>query len=156
MTDLTTTPTTLDLDALAEIAKAATDGPWTAERLSNSLAWWVSCDEWGAMFNTGYVGNGDSKPNATHIATFDPPTVLALIARAEAAEANHRKAERKANDLFDEGIRQKNRAIAAEALVVERDKELMQIKGPCRAPGCMLHRAHNGSCNIGSLARDGA
>lgn len=80
----------------------------------------------------------------------------ASTARAEAAEANHRKAERKANDLFDEGIRQKNRAIAAEALVVERDKELMQIQGPCRAPGCMLHRAHNGPCNIGSLARDGS
>lgn len=37
------------------------------------------------------------------------------LARAEAAEANHQKAERKANDLFDEGIRQKKRAIAAEA-----------------------------------------
>lgn len=43
------------------------------------------------------------------------------------------------------------RAEAAEALVAERDKELLQIQGPCRAPGCMLHRAHNGPCNIGSL-----
>lgn len=39
------------------------------------------------------------------------------LARAEAAEANHQKAERKANDLFDEGIRQKKRAIAAEAII---------------------------------------
>lgn len=52
--------------------------------------------------------------NLRHIAREDVP---ALIARAEAAEANHQKAERKANDLFDEGIRQKNRAIAAEKKV---------------------------------------
>ena len=43
------------------------------------------------------------------------------------------------------------RAEAAEALVAERDKELLQIQGPCRAPGCGLHRAHNGPCGLRTL-----
>ena len=45
----------------------------------------------------------------------DRPAVRELSKRLEEAEAKHLKAERKANDLFDEGIRQKKRAIAAEA-----------------------------------------
>lgn len=47
----------------------------------------------------------------------DKEHALEVIARAESAEANRQKAERKATDLFDIGIREKKRAIAAEAKI---------------------------------------
>ena len=60
--------TDLDLDALEATARAVnTPGPWEAR-----------CD--------GY------KEDAEHIAAFDPPTVLALIARLREAEANCHRA----------------------------------------------------------------
>jgi len=51
--------TDLDLTELREIAKAATPGDWTA----------------------------DIGPAALHVATFDPPTVLALIDEIEELRA---------------------------------------------------------------------
>jgi hypothetical protein len=37
---------------------------------------------------------------------------------------------------------------AAKFVLRERERELLELKGPCRAPGCVLHYAHNGPCNV--------
>ena len=75
----------LDLDALEAVARAATPGPWTYKPtilgLPNTTV--MAGDD-----QLGYMGVGHFlAPNATHVATFDPPTVLALIAKLREAEA---------------------------------------------------------------------
>ncbi len=79
----------IDLDALEATARAATPGPWL---IGNSEMYGPSAitrdaeglpqvqDQWVCDADAGH-------PNAEHIATFDPPTVLALIARLREAEA---------------------------------------------------------------------
>ena len=77
---------TLDLDALEAVARAATPGPWEAEPYL-----YTADDDWvrvtspsdGPLFN---LAEGVEPVNASHIATFDPPTVLALIAKLREAE----------------------------------------------------------------------
>ena len=77
--------TDLDLDALEAVARAATPGPWTYKPtilgLPNTTV--MAGDD-----QLGYMGVGHFlAPNATHVATFDPPTVLTLIAKLREAEA---------------------------------------------------------------------
>ena len=84
----------LDLAKLREIANAATPGDWTADihntrRRSPRTRRWL---QWEPEHGThGYVSIVESDgaygvldgPDALHVATFDPPTVLALIAEVE-------------------------------------------------------------------------
>lgn len=75
----------LDLNSLERIAQAATPGPWTTfdedgEAYSSPPATGAFLVEYGA--------DAEQKMrDIRHIATFDPPTVLALIARVRHAEA---------------------------------------------------------------------
>ena len=76
---------TLNLEDLEAVARAATPGPWTYKPtilgLPNTTV--MAGDD-----QMGYMGVGHFlAPNATHVATFDPPTVLALIAKLREAEA---------------------------------------------------------------------
>lgn len=75
----------LDLDALGAVARAATPGPWTWTSHQT-----VDVDEW-AVFDErewALASNRDGwSPDAAHIATFNPSTVLALIGRVREAEA---------------------------------------------------------------------
>lgn len=87
MTDPTSTTPALDLAALTLIAKAATPGPWTAEPYSYGVQDGrirVTSPSDSGIYN---LAEDVSETDAAHIAAFDPPTVLALIARAGAAEA---------------------------------------------------------------------
>jgi hypothetical protein len=71
-----------DLAALRAVAEAATEGPWEAGKKADVHA---SGDH---ITSTWY------QPDATHIATFDPPTVLRLLDRLELAERlSERRAE---------------------------------------------------------------
>lgn len=69
----------LDLDRLREVAKKATPGPWTliggGEYLT-PIGLMVAPDDGGVW-----------PEDATHIAAFDPPTVLALLDRVAELEA---------------------------------------------------------------------
>lgn len=95
MTDPMTTPP-LDLPgerltALRDIANAATEGPWDQWNPSVgeshiSIAHKVA---WRSVESATSFEDDQEIPHwadATHIAAFDPPTVLALLDRAEAAE----------------------------------------------------------------------
>ena len=86
--------TDLDLDALEAVARAATPGPWEYRHESPSMngekctirqagvpGIRMSAHVYG--FGTGMI---------EHIATFDPPTGLALIARLREAEAKCHRA----------------------------------------------------------------
>lgn len=75
----------LDLDALERIAQAATPGPW--RHVETAWGESVEVDEQQLFiesYGVTYAWNGD---NAAHIAAFDPPTALALIARVRELEA---------------------------------------------------------------------
>lgn len=37
---------------------------------------------------------------------------------------------------------------ATEAVLDQRQRELVELVGPCSNPNCLLHRAHSGPCNI--------
>lgn len=101
----------LDLTALRETANAATPGPWSWGEESKG---WGDCGpnletvERGPVYSDGSQGslstvvgswghdaNGISVEDndATHIAAFDPPTVLALLDRLQAAEAKLARVE---------------------------------------------------------------
>jgi hypothetical protein len=43
---------------------------------------------------------------------------------------------------------------AAEAVLVDRERELLELKGPCSVKGCRLHYAHSGPCDIRMDRRD--
>lgn len=91
----------LNLDSLTAVAEAATPGPWfthdehgrdfTDEAWSYIAVITQSGDEIAATAYPGDRDNGDANANAAHIATFSPPTVLALI--AEARDAQRLRAE---------------------------------------------------------------
>jgi hypothetical protein len=34
------------------------------------------------------------------------------------------------------------------AILAERERELLEVKGPCRFKDCSLHYAHYGPCNV--------
>ena len=81
--------TELDLTELREIVEAATPGPWEAELAAKRKCTALNCDfdhwynlvhvEGVALFKDSVLATED----ALHIATFDPPTVLALIDEIE-------------------------------------------------------------------------
>ena len=103
---------TLDLSHLLEVAEGATPGSWTRlhdgeERPRKATLGgfdvtftkhpcecgqvWSDGADWPVAYcDTTEMGEGPSPDqrmaNALHIATFDPPTVIALLARLQAAE----------------------------------------------------------------------
>lgn len=84
-TDGGTGTVALDLDALRAVAEAATSGPWRWSVTGTELRA-PSPHNGIALVNAFSTGAGG--PDATHIAAFDPPTVLALIERAEKVECD--------------------------------------------------------------------
>lgn len=43
--------------------------------------------------------------------------------------------------------------IATQRVLADRERELLELKGACPAPGCRLHHAHGGPCDMtGSTA----
>lgn len=78
--------TEIDLDALEATARAATPGPW--HRHPHPLDDQMSDIRGPINDDYDVVVYAESEPSdAEHIAAFDPPTVLALIARLREAEA---------------------------------------------------------------------
>ncbi len=43
---------------------------------------------------------------------------------------------------------------ALEAVLAQRERELLELKGPCRNSKCRLHRAHSGPCYCEPAAQD--
>ena len=91
MTDQTTPP--LDLPALKEIANAANTGPWESKQGAISPGKKVVGPREARDIGRGPIvimqpifWDKRSAVNADHIAAFDPPTVLALIAHLKLAE----------------------------------------------------------------------
>lgn len=83
----------LDPKELRKVAEAATPGPWEAKQTpihtpsGEGGDYYVACPsgiDVASMVGSSYE---QEEPDALHIATFDPPTVLALIERVQAAEA---------------------------------------------------------------------
>lgn len=70
----------IDLDALEAVARAATPGPW------HQGAHYIGAG--GEPYDPeAFVGQASILCDAEHIAAFDPPTVLTLIAKLREAEA---------------------------------------------------------------------
>jgi hypothetical protein len=66
------------LDELERIAREATSGPWNLSRSERYVKEGIGAP-WVAEMD---CGNDRWRANGKYIATFDPPTVLALIAKA--------------------------------------------------------------------------
>lgn len=77
----------MNLTELKRVAEAATPGPWIAAKYASSIVGLPVVGQLeGRAICNAYIGGPESDGNARHIATFDPPTVLAMIARIEALE----------------------------------------------------------------------
>ncbi|MGO4297375.1 ead/Ea22-like family protein [Glutamicibacter sp. MCAF14] len=83
---------TINLDTLRKIAEAATPGPWETLGGQGPFGTHAVCHrmEQGTLVEIAYRDAHFDKINAVHIATFDPPTVLALLSRVEKAERSCR------------------------------------------------------------------
>ena len=82
---------TLDLDALEAVARAAIPGPWNyRQKVLGMVSTTVSA---GDGSHVAYPSVGHLPESATHIATFDPPTVLDLIALAREEQQKRAEAE---------------------------------------------------------------
>lgn len=116
---------TIDLDTLRKTAEAATPGPWeaSAEYDTEGRRVYTVSPEGNPEDNVCQLApdlNGSA--NVEHIATFDPPTVLALIAEIESLrtrfsamragrDSERSRADKNANALE----RMEQRALGAEA-----------------------------------------
>lgn len=87
MTDQTPTPPPLDLAALTEIAKAVEPLEWTVAIGGVGTSVYSNWDNEHGDY-AQRIADGLSSEEAEHIAAFDPPTALALIARITAAESS--------------------------------------------------------------------
>lgn len=114
---MTPTPPALDLAALTVIANGATPGPWGAEPYSYGVQDGrirVTSPSDSGIYN---LAEDVSETDAAHIAAFDPPTVLALIARVEAAESRADEAHQSRLVALERAARNHARAEAAEAKI---------------------------------------
>lgn len=118
----------LNLDELARVAREALQEPWHAlpEATSQGIDLSVTSESGHCLAVIPALNGEDAEgeedaerepfdvPNHRHMATFDPPTVLAMIARIEALEAAGREviAGWEANTLWEDGT-----LAALEALV---------------------------------------
>lgn len=141
MTSPTNPTNTTDLTHARKVAEAATQGEWTvyphpigggAFAAMEELRYQVeNTDPIGANL---YLLNADGKcpaitgcgpnseANATFIATFDPPTILSLIAQLEAATLALEEADRKNDALnaeWNDALAQLEAARAREAVLRE-------------------------------------
>lgn len=126
---------TLDLDHLKQVAQNATQGPWEINSATCGSEYGdytiygvkdVADADWATDDVPAFAYcEGMTKPDATYIAAFDPPTVQALIARIEELEAeNERLRERQESaDLANEAIRWKREALNAQD-AIQRVREL--------------------------------
>lgn len=85
--------TEIDVKRLRKVAEAATPGPWSA-CVRNSLMAVTTADGGLSVSTVGMPEHPGAIEDAGHIAAFDPPTVLALLDRLEAAEAAVRRTKR--------------------------------------------------------------
>lgn len=90
-----------DLDALEAVARAATPGPWETRCEGYGEPTWVCHDsEYVIYLGYDYAAELGAEDGA-HIATFDPPTVRALITRVREAETRLREAETVITNTLD-------------------------------------------------------
>lgn len=81
------------IQRLREVAEAATEGPWEHRFDEYGDDWLLGGSEGRLIHTVGpreysHVAlDSEYGPDAEHIATFDPPTVLELLDRLERAEA---------------------------------------------------------------------
>ena len=75
-------------DVLRAIAKAATQGEWARSGSKITYEGW-------------YIAGAADPANVRHIATFDPPTVLALLDRLAALEAERAAGDARVVELVE-------------------------------------------------------
>lgn len=150
---MTTPP--LDLPALKEIAKAATDGPWGVAHTPIDTPSGEGGDpyvesEGGPIAMEISHAFEQEDADAEHIAAFDPPTALALIARAEAAEeeANGFCADR---NLWQDRASEAEKAVAA----VREACHSLDANGNSRELGDPTGHTWHVAANIVRTALDG-
>lgn len=76
----------IDLTHLRKVVEAATPGPWSGDTAGHGEPWEVFAHD-GSDYELFVADCGTGMSNAAYIATFDPPTVRALLDRIERAEA---------------------------------------------------------------------
>lgn len=121
----------LNLDALEATARAATPGPWIADPPSAwdtddvggyQLQAAVRVKDSGSITWDDHGGEVFKPADAEHIATFDPPTTLALIAevrRLREAEEARDEFHAKALDAIHEKNRAQDALREAEAVIAK-------------------------------------
>lgn len=97
----------INLTELRKVAEAATPGPWTVDgHVGSEYDDLVVAPYPGGEpgWVVGVAETETSPEGATHIATFDPPTVLALLDRVAELEAVVGRVEALAGEYDDEGM----------------------------------------------------
>lgn len=92
-----------ELRKIAENAHSVLPEPWIVMGDSNTVSVVELSHRDGSIISGGAVADAHTTPFRDHIATFDPPTVLALLSRLEQAEQAVARVEQLSNRLDREG-----------------------------------------------------
>lgn len=57
-------------------------------------------------------------------------------------------AEKHRRPFVDQPTVPLHRYVATRHVLADRERELLEVKGPCTTTGCRLHYAHVGPCDI--------
>lgn len=64
------------------------------------------------------------------------------------AEEERDSLARRLGVRHEEGAALKRRVEILESVLEDRERELLELKGPCSSKQCRLHYAHSGPCDI--------
>ncbi len=110
----------IDVDALRVVAEDASPGPWVSERSKYVAGRYVHIDEPNGMTIRHAVCTPAN--DAEFIAAFDPPTVLALLDRLQAAEGAVERARALINWRVGRTTTGVDRMIPASDLIAALDR----------------------------------
>lgn len=48
----------------------------------------------------------------------------------------------------EEAVALRRRVAVLESILEDRERELLELKGPCSSQSCRLHYAHSGPCDV--------
>lgn len=124
---------TINLDTLRKIAEQATPGPWEIDNLDRV----VRTPDRGIVHDDSCAGSEEWSANtdAPFIATFDPPTVLALLSRLEQAEQDRVKLRNRLDATRRQRDGYRNQIRKAEQQVARVREFSDQLRGYCSPYG---------------------
>lgn len=124
---------TINPDELRKVAEAATPGPWRAVDDADGFTFVDRGSGRLAIVAEVVPSNRNRGNDSLHIATFDPPTVLALLSRLEQAEQAVERAKA-------ECARQREHKGIFARRATEAEQAVQRVREVCESDSYDMHK----------------